>query len=299
MGQLEAPGAGADGAGEGALLVAEELALDEPLGDRRGVDGDEGAIPARTEFVDRPGDDLLAGPALPRDDRRRVAGGEELDGAEELAHRPALADEGPETGAVVEAGLEGAGLTPLRHVFRRGLEESPQLAVVQRFGQEVLRTALHRLDGGVDAPVGGDEDDRPARVVALEAPEEVEPGGAGEDDVGDDEVGRAAPDRGVGLVRVGCGDDVVAPVLDAHGEDLADRGLVVDHEDGQALLGHDSGGQAKVLEGRVPLGRGRARRVRAGSRELPGEAGPAPAGVANRSDSRRWRGRSRRRVVLS
>ena len=45
VGQLEAADLLADGAGEGALLVAEQLALQQPRGDGRAVELDEGAVP--------------------------------------------------------------------------------------------------------------------------------------------------------------------------------------------------------------------------------------------------------------
>src|SRR5204863_282959 len=59
------------GARERAPLVAEQLRLDERLDDRRRVDGDEGLVAARPLPVDRARDELLARPALPRDEHRR------------------------------------------------------------------------------------------------------------------------------------------------------------------------------------------------------------------------------------
>ena len=57
---LEAPLALHDGPGEGALLVPEELALDERGGQRRAVELDEGPGPAGAQAVERVGDELLA-----------------------------------------------------------------------------------------------------------------------------------------------------------------------------------------------------------------------------------------------
>ena len=55
VGQLEAPGLLAVGAGEGAALVAEQLALEQRLGQRRAVERDEGAVGARAGVMDRRG----------------------------------------------------------------------------------------------------------------------------------------------------------------------------------------------------------------------------------------------------
>ena len=52
VGQLEAALAGVDGAGEGALLVAEQLGLQQRLRQRRAVDLDERPVRARRQLVD-------------------------------------------------------------------------------------------------------------------------------------------------------------------------------------------------------------------------------------------------------
>ena len=62
--RLEGALPGRDGAGERAPLVAEELALDQALGQRRAVDGDERRRRVRAEPVQVARDQLLAGAAL-------------------------------------------------------------------------------------------------------------------------------------------------------------------------------------------------------------------------------------------
>ena len=74
VGLLEAPLAPRDRAGERAALVAEELALEQPLGERRAVQADERLVRARRRGVDRLGDELLAGAALAGDEHARAAG---------------------------------------------------------------------------------------------------------------------------------------------------------------------------------------------------------------------------------
>src|SRR5206468_3678967 len=60
-GLLEASDLRGDRAGEGALLVAEQLGFEKLLGERGAVDGDEGASGPRGSLMDQPRDDLLAG----------------------------------------------------------------------------------------------------------------------------------------------------------------------------------------------------------------------------------------------
>ena len=60
------------GAGERALLVAEQLALDQLARDRRHVDGDERAVAALAEIVQRARHQLLAGAGLAGDQHGEV-----------------------------------------------------------------------------------------------------------------------------------------------------------------------------------------------------------------------------------
>src|SRR5262249_35555575 len=59
VGQLHQPLLGGLGVGEGALLVAEQLALEERLGDRRAVDLHEGRVAPRALEVQTARDELL------------------------------------------------------------------------------------------------------------------------------------------------------------------------------------------------------------------------------------------------
>ena len=85
VGDLEAPLALGDGPGESALLVPEELALDEGGRQRRAVELDERPVPAGAQAVERVGDELLpdARLALEEDGARR--GRHLLDAGEDVA----------------------------------------------------------------------------------------------------------------------------------------------------------------------------------------------------------------------
>ena len=80
-------------AGERALLVAEELRLDQVLRNRRAVDLDERALGAQAAQVQRVGDQFLAGAVLALDQDVGVARRHRFDELEELAHLLALADD--------------------------------------------------------------------------------------------------------------------------------------------------------------------------------------------------------------
>ena len=70
--QLELAGLARHRAGEGALLVAEELGLEQVVGNRRAVDRHERAVGPRAQRVQRPREQLLARAALPFEQHRRI-----------------------------------------------------------------------------------------------------------------------------------------------------------------------------------------------------------------------------------
>ena len=100
------PGLRGDRAGEGALLVAEQLALDERLRDGGAVDLDERAFVRGGVLVDRAGDELLAGAGLAGDEDGGRCVGDLLDDREDLLERRGAADEpeAPEVLALTELG---------------------------------------------------------------------------------------------------------------------------------------------------------------------------------------------------
>src|SRR6266536_2386712 len=80
-------------AGEGALLVPEELRFDELFRDRGAVDLDEGPAGDLGAFVDLPRHQLLARPALSHDQDRRGRRSRARNLRAKALHRSALADE--------------------------------------------------------------------------------------------------------------------------------------------------------------------------------------------------------------
>ena len=81
------------GAGEGALLVAEDLRLDEVLRQGGAVQGDERRVLPRAVVPDRVRHELLAGAALALDEHRRVRGRHLPDERQDVLELPAFADE--------------------------------------------------------------------------------------------------------------------------------------------------------------------------------------------------------------
>ena len=93
MGQLEASDPPIDGAGEGALHVSEEFALDEAGRDGAAVDLDQGALLTRAAAVDGTGDQLLARSRLTGDEHGGIGGRHLLHLTEESSQRRAASDD--------------------------------------------------------------------------------------------------------------------------------------------------------------------------------------------------------------
>ncbi len=72
VGRLDLAGHAAVGAREAPALVAEELALDERVGERRAVDRDEGAVASPSVRVNRPRKQALSDARLAAEEHRRV-----------------------------------------------------------------------------------------------------------------------------------------------------------------------------------------------------------------------------------
>ena len=125
---LDEPRLRGRGAGERALLVAEELALDELIGERRGVHADERpAAPARD--VDGAREDLLAAAGLADEEHVDAALRDAARLVVELQHR--LVDDDGLLGRVGVVFLRG------EQRLQRGLEQL--LAVAARLGGEARR----------------------------------------------------------------------------------------------------------------------------------------------------------------
>src|SRR5256885_6101028 len=157
-GQLEAALLPPRRAGERALLVAEQLRLEQRLGQRGAVDRDERAAAPRRARVDRAGDELLAGAALALDEHRRGAAGDLLEERHHPAERGARADDRALLEQVVEPLLERAVLLDQVSALEGLADQAQELGALERLGEEVVRALLHRLDRLLDRAEGGQED---------------------------------------------------------------------------------------------------------------------------------------------
>ena len=221
------------GAGERALLVAEELALEQLLGNGRAVDGLEARLGAAAQVVHGPCEQFLAGAALAEDQHRRVGRRHLLDHATHLLHRLVAGDEAGERCAraciaqllvllleVVD--VERAAHDQLEHVRVHGL-----LA-------EVVGALGHGPDAVLGIGLAGDDDHLGARRDAQGLGQGREALGHAFRVRGQTEVlehhGRFMPTQGRDRGGAGIGDDDLA-VVEAPLELLLQPGVVLDDEE--------------------------------------------------------------------
>ena len=191
VGLLEAADALLVGAGERALLVTEQLGLEQVLLQRRAVHLDEVARRAMRVVVDRAGDELLAGAGLAADQHRRVALGDLADDAEHLLERAARPDDAVEVVDVALRVTEVVDLVLHPAHLERLLDLDLHLLDFERLLHVVERAGLHRLDGRRHRAERGHQDDRGRRVQRLRGLQHLEPGAAAHLQVADDDVEEA------------------------------------------------------------------------------------------------------------
>ena len=136
---LEAPDALADGAGERAAHVPEQLRFEQRLGQRAAVDGDEALVAPRAVVVNGAGHQLLAGAGLAADQDRARRRGDRAEQLEQLAHHAALSDQPFEPVAILELRSQIGVLGPQPALFERAVQHVQQLVALERLGDEVGR----------------------------------------------------------------------------------------------------------------------------------------------------------------
>ncbi len=223
------------GAGEGALLMAEQDALDQVVGDGAAVDGDEGLRAAVAAALDGAGDELLADARFAFDQDRDLRLGGPLAEPDHPLHRRAAGDDVAEGegagGGALDAGDLAFERAELEGVFDRYL----QALGGGRLDHEVDRAGAHGADHGVDAAAGGLDDHRDAAFALAQLAEHRHAVEVGHDEV-EDHQGDGIAIGAAQVVESGLtafdGERFVAETLDCGRQEAALDGVVVDNEDG-------------------------------------------------------------------
>ena len=160
VGQLELAGLRGDGAGEGALLVAEQGGFQHVVRDRRAVDGHEGLAGARRALVNVARQHFLAGAGLAGDQHGGIAarhpGGQfqQLAAGRLLGHRAVILVQGQHAVGVARHQIEQ----------RLGLE---------RLEQVVGGALAHGVHRALDGAEGGHQQHRQLRLLLADGDQQL------------------------------------------------------------------------------------------------------------------------------
>ena len=233
LGLLEFARRAGDGAGEGALFVAEQFRLDQLRRNRRHIDRDERAVFPVPETVDGLGHQFLAGAGFAQDQHGEVILEEAGDHPVNVLHRRAAPDQ--RQAFLVHRRFDRLDI--LR--FQRLPDHLDQFVQIKRLGQIFEGAGFRRADGGIESVLGGNDDDRDVRVSRLDR---AQRGNAvalafAQSDIGEQQVVAAARHQ-----RVAFGDrlavlDLIAFGAQGRDDDVADRQIVFHQYD--FFLGHD------------------------------------------------------------
>ena len=159
VGKLKPPLAAGNGAGEGALLMSEKLALEKRL--RKGGAGDlDKRLPGPGAVVmDGVGHHLLPRPAFPHEQHRGVGGRHHGQRVQKTFHLRAPADDPGKIETVAQTFLENQVLRAEMIVLQRLFDQYLQFLDVQGFRQVIEGPRLERLHGRFYRGVGGHDQD--------------------------------------------------------------------------------------------------------------------------------------------
>ena len=219
-----------DGAGEGASLVAEELALEQSVGEGGAVDRDELATLAPPLEVDRPRAEFLAGPGFAVEQDGRVVLGESLDLGEDLVHARVARDHVRERIPLGELSTEVVDLVDEAALLENLLRREQDLLGLEGLRDVIRRSDLDRLDGALNRRVLGHHDDVDLRPTLADIAHQVKAVRVADAEV--DEGERVVlPLEGRDRTRaVGSAIDQRPPAPEDLSELAPDRRVVVDDE---------------------------------------------------------------------
>ncbi|OQC18195.1 MAG: hypothetical protein BWX71_02868 [Deltaproteobacteria bacterium ADurb.Bin072] len=248
MSQVEFAALAFGGTGEGALLVAEELALYKLLRYGGTVDLDEGVPIPPAVLVYAPCHQFLAGSVLAEDEHPRIRGRYPVDLLLELEYGRGAPDD-----LVVFFGLllqEGVLFFQCPQV-QGVVDGDDDLVEVERFFDEVQRTEAGGADGRLDGSMARHDDDREGIPVALDLLKGLQAVLAGHPDIEEQEVHVLFLDDPLGLFAGRSQDRVVSFILEPPLEREPDVFFIVRYEYG-VFHGHSLTGSS-ILK-MVPAG---------------------------------------------
>ena len=155
--------------------MAEELGLEQRLGNCGAVDRNEGRFSTRAERMERPGEQLLAGPALAQQQHGGVGRSGAVQRRDNPLQRRRLTDDRRSPPSGRELLFHQEVLREQPALRQRTIHEQEQVIGIDGLRQEVHRALFHRDHRILDAPVRGHDDDGELGVDLFSAFEDANP----------------------------------------------------------------------------------------------------------------------------
>ena len=207
--------------------MPEQFAFDEGRGHRAAVHGQEGLVPPPAQPVDGLGGELLARPALAREQHARLRRGDARDQVVHALHLGRAAHQAAEAAELAQLTTQalhlGLEFARANHAGEDALEAGP----VGRFAQVVERSFAQRLDGGIHRGVPGDDDDLALGGNRLVA-QQLEAVPVRQAEVHEHDVGVPLGEALAGVGEAPGFADFEALALDEDAEAVAESRIVVD-----------------------------------------------------------------------
>jgi hypothetical protein len=214
--------------------VPEQLALEERLGHRRAIDGDERAILPAPVAVEGTRNDLLAGPAFARDEHGDVRLCDPLDQLEDRLHRRAPADHLVVAGGPCGRAAETLDLLTELAMLRRAIDGDGEHIVLHRLADEVVGARANRRDRRGEATERRQDDHGHVGPIRHDPLAELDAAHAAHVEVGDDDVEVVAQHEALSLLGRRARRDLFAALPERNRERLAEAGVVVDEQEAGA-----------------------------------------------------------------
>ena len=232
VGLLEVAGRGLDGAGESALLEAEQRRLGQRLRQCAAVECLHRSARAGAQGMEQLGDDLLAGAAFAFDQHCRV----QRRGLAQLRQQPLHGHRVADHHRVARAGVDevaqvgnlAVGAIHLQRLVDHRLQ---LLQVLERLGEVVEQAIAHRPHRVAHLGMAGDHDGRLARPQLAHVGEQIKAVAIGQALVEDGQVEIAKVEGLARLGHVGGRDQIDRPSTKQAFEQPPGEGVVVDEED--------------------------------------------------------------------
>jgi hypothetical protein len=173
---------------ECALLVPEQLALQQPLWQRRTVDHHKGPLRPAAAAVDGVADELFARAGRSGDQHEGFGGGDGVDQLVDALHLGGRPDQGLVVVAVLQTGPQALDLHLQPAGVQGTLKHDHQLVPPHGLDEVVGGASAHGRNGVLDRAVAGHDHNGEVGIDGLEAVEQLVSVHSGHLDVGEDEV---------------------------------------------------------------------------------------------------------------